>query len=247
MTRDPSAPGSRPGPVGTNGESSKLLSLLALAAGAATMPQSTNADVIFTDLSANPVLVSTNANLSFIITNLPGTARLGFQTYRRATAISSTRAVSVFQKAGFVHVKFQSFPIAGRNDFVVPVGAGLNWSQVAGLQTTAGLVAKANAGGPFPASFDKQYLLFQFTDSTQIGSPLRYGWVNLSLAYPGNGKYPELTIFGIAWDDTGALLAAGVTGVPEPGPMALLVLGALTLGAKGLRSWRRHRLQAGQP
>jgi len=202
------------------------------------MPQSADGDVIYTDLHANPVSVSTNANLSFIITNLPGTARLGFRTKNSATS----RLVSAVQNAGYFRVRFHSFPTQpGRNDFLVPVAAGFTWNQVAGLSTTGAAVGKANANGQFPVPFDNEYLVFKFKDSTQVGSPVRYGWVNVSLAYPGNGKYPEVTIFGYAYDNTGALLATGATGVPEPGPMALLVLGALTLGAKGLRSWRRHR------
>ena len=242
MKRDFSAPGLQPGSAGTNGDSSKLLSLLALAAGAAAMPQSANADVIFTDLSANPVSISTNANLSFIITNLPGTARVWFQTNKRATAISSTRVVSVRQNAGYVRLKTHSFPSqVGINAFVVPLPAGVTWNQVVGVSSASGALAKANAQGHFPNGFDKQYFVFKFKDSTQVGSPSLYGWVNFSVAYPGNGKYPEVTLFGYAFDNTGAFLATGASTVPEPGPAALLALGALTLGAKGLRSWRRHR------
>ncbi len=246
MTKDPIAPGSLPTVVGSNGESSKLLSLLALAAGAAAMPQTGNAAIIYTDLSANPVSIGTNAALSFIIDTLPGTARLGFQTNKRATAISSTRVVSAAQKAGFVKLKTHSFPTQqGINAFAVPVGAGLTWNQVVGVSSVSGAVGKANAAGPFPASFNDKYLVFEFKDSTQVGSPLRFGWINLSLTYPGTGKFPEVTIFGYAYDDTGAMLATGAGAVvPEPAPMALLALGALTLGANGLRSWRRRRSSA---
>ena len=59
------------------GDSTKLLSLLALAAGAIAMPQTGNADIIFTDLSASPVTVGNNATTNFLIDTLPGTARLG--------------------------------------------------------------------------------------------------------------------------------------------------------------------------
>src|SRR5438128_9395785 len=59
------------------GDSAKLVSLLALAAAAAAIPQSGKADIIFTDLSSNPVTVGNNTNSSFLVDTLPGTAQLG--------------------------------------------------------------------------------------------------------------------------------------------------------------------------
>src|SRR5690348_4090308 len=82
--------------------SSKLVSLLALAAGAVAMPQSGNADIIVTDLGTNFVTVGPNGNASFLIDNLPGTARLGFEAHEQMTLISASRVVSAAQKAGYV-------------------------------------------------------------------------------------------------------------------------------------------------
>ena len=87
---------------------------------------------------------------------------------------------------------------------------------------------------------NNKFLLFRFKDSTQPGSPLRYGWIRLGLANAaGNGNFPDIAINDYAWDTTGAQIIAGQ--VPEPTAPALLALGALTLGAKGLRSWRKNR------
>ena len=47
-----------------------------------------------------------------------------------------------------------------------------------------------------------------------------------------------LTIHDWAYDDTGAVLPAGV--VPEPASTGM-GLGALALGAAGLRRWRKTR------
>ena len=51
---------------------------------------------------------------------------------------------------------------------------------------------------------------------------------------------PTVTIYEYGYDDAGAQIATGE--VPEPSSAALLALGALTFGAKGLRSWRRNRV-----
>ncbi len=226
--------------AGKDGDASKLMSLLALASAALAMPQTGNADIIFTDLSANAPTVGTNASPSFIITNLPGTARLGFEAQHvQHTSIhqpASARWVSAFQSKGYVRLKTHS-------SFVVPVGRGLTWDQIPGpiVQTTFGEIGQflTNLKAHFPDSFDHMYLPFIFKDSTQVGSPLRYGWVEISLLNLATGPGPEVTIFGYAYDDTGAHLATGV--VPEPASITLLALGALALGAKGLRSWRRNR------
>ena len=212
------------------GDSTKLLSLLALAAGAIAMPQTGNADIIFTDLSASPVTVGNNATTNFLIDTLPGTARLGFVAFPTRVG-ATTRWVTAGQKAGYVRLKTNA-------SFVIPVNRGLTWNQVVGAESNFGRVASAN----FPNSFDHKYYIFTFKDSTQVGSPLRYGWLDVSLANPPSGV-PDLTIFGYAYDNTGAPIPTGQ--IPEPAPVALLALGALTLGAKGLRSWRRNRPASG--
>lgn len=228
---------------GNYGDASKLMSLLALASGALAMPQTSNADIIFTDLSANAPIVGTNASASFVITNLPGTARLGFEAQHvQHTSIhepASARWVSAFQSKGYVRLKTHS-------SFVVPVGKGLTWDLIPGpvVQTSFGKIGqfRTNIKTHFPDNFDHMYLAFTFKDSDLPGNPLRYGWVEISLLNPAAGPGPEVTIFGYAYDNTGAHLATGA--VPEPAPMALLALGALALGAKGLRSWRRNRVAA---
>src|SRR6266478_4517639 len=58
-------------------DSSKLMSLLALAAGALAMPQTSNADIVFTDLSSAPVTVGPLADPSYLL-NLPGTHHFSF-------------------------------------------------------------------------------------------------------------------------------------------------------------------------
>ena len=90
--------------------------------------------------------------------------------------------------------------------------------------------------------FSLEYALFRFTPSP---GQTDYGWILLSYSVTrglGNDPAlgPDLTLHSYAWDNSGALLPAG-TGVPEPDTMALTGLGALALGAVGLRRWRKSR------
>jgi hypothetical protein len=124
------------------------------------------------------------------------------------------------------------------------VSQPLLWGQIsAGLAEKAGF-GSATSSGHVGNSFSGLYLAFEFRDTTLTGNPMRYGWAGLSLAI-GNlasGDYPRLTVSGWAYDNTGAQIPMGATvPVPEPSSMALLALGALTLGASGVRSWRRNR------
>ena|ERR1044071_3911921 len=229
--------------AGNDGDSSKLMSLLALATGALAMPQTSNADVVFVDLSTNNATVSAGGNTSFVITNLPGLptggAQLGFQAHTKMTNITSSRWITAGQKQGYVRVKSAS-------SFVIPVGPGLTWNQVvsdghmhAAVKTVYGFVAAANYFGHAPNSFNEMYFPFIFKDNSLPGSPLRYGWIELNLSNPTSGNGPDIQLLGYAYQTDGTPIATGA--VPEPAPIALLALGALTLGAKGLRSWRRDR------
>jgi hypothetical protein len=215
----------------------KLVSLLTLATGAVAMPQTGHADIFYTDLSSSPVQVGYLTNSSYVIDNLPGDARLDFLTVLRS---NGSRIVVVGQAAGFVRLKTNSY-------FAVAASQSKHWDDIAGgsseAHPTAGV---ANPSGHNPLSFDNRYYAFKFTDITQ-GNATCYGWVKISLDNSdlsvGNG--PQVTIFGWAYDTIpDAQIRTGY--VPEPAPMAMLALGALTLGANGLRSWRRQRVPAGK-
>src|SRR5712691_11282500 len=89
------------------GDASKLVSLLALATGAVAMPQTSNADIIFTDLSGNPVHVGANSTPSFLISNLPGSAQFGFLFHQMVTntlTTGSARWIVAGQIAGYIRL-----------------------------------------------------------------------------------------------------------------------------------------------
>ena len=220
---------------------SRLMSLLAMATGALAMPQASDADIIFTDLSGNLVSVAGTNSATFLIDSLPGTARLGFcgHTILNPTLMLTSHTIRASQRAGYIRLKTNGA------DFVDLVGPGLKWSQIGDPNIPPSLnggVATARLDRHNPDSFDHLYMAFKFKDSTlPPADNVRYGWVDLGLLN-ANGAIPILTIFGYAYVDTGARIQTGI--IPEPAPIALLAIGALTLGAKGVRSWLRKRAAA---
>jgi hypothetical protein len=226
------APGSAPG-AQNKAETSKLISLLALAAGAATIPQTGIADIIYTPGGET---VSFDTSHFFTIMNLPGNAQIGFTAHAGGT-FSSIRSVTMGKRgSGYINMK------------VALLGPGRHWGTIAPSVSVAShaLLGTANDIGYGGRPFNNLYITFEFKDSSQAGDPLRYGWINLSMA---NGNlstfldYPKVTVNGWAYDTTGAQVPTGA--VPEPNSMSLLALGALALGAKGVRTWRRNRHQTG--
>lgn len=230
-------------------DSSKLISLLALATGAVAMPQTSHADIIYTDLSANPAHVGFGAGTSssYTFSGLPGTAQFGFQVHQQTVTTTTTmygvstnqrhgRTVTAGHVSGPVHAGAQ-----GANaGYAVPLPKDAAWDSnlvlyynvIVGFETTNKQVPGAN--------YDHQYLGWVFEDTTQ-GNMLLYGWVEVGVTL---GKYPSdmnVTIYGYAYDNTGAQITMGALPVPEPAPMGILALGALALGAKGVRAWRRNR------
>lgn len=127
----------------------------------------------------------------------------------------------------------------------VPVDLGASWSAGGSALFVNAAVGWASELGQSPASgYDHKYLAWYFEDA---GNP-RYGWaeVSLSIALVNPGSGANLTIWGYAYDNTGAKPTMGQMPVPEPTSGALLVMGAMALGARGLRQWRQKREAARQ-
>ena len=221
-------------------DASKLMSLLALATGALAMPQTSYGDVLFTDLSSNPVNVGPTADPSYLL-NLPGTHQFSFdvRTFAGTTLAGDIHAIIAGQRGGGLN-HYVNLKTDGAS-FAPTVAKSVTWDQVnlPGLYKYAIVGSSATYNGAhFPNAFNHQYLLFQFKDSTQ-GNKLLNGWIELSEAFPASGGGPILTVHGYALDTSGNALGAGI--VPEPSTGSLLAFGAMALGAAGVRSWRRNR------
>ena len=235
---------------GEQTDTTKLVSLLALATGAVVMPQTGNADIIYTDLNSGPVLMGYSGSIDSFRFSLPGTVNFGLA--RAQTTLTTATGSLTFKyrtviagdldAAAPVHGKIQQ----DANGFAVPQPFGAAWDQPGLALFFTAYVGSAGEGGHTPLNgYDHQYLAWQFSDSDQAGA-LRYGWMEISLSITTYPTGPNVTLYGYAYDDTGAKPTMGQQSVPEPTSMSLLALGALALGARGLRTWRRERDTAGK-
>ena len=230
-------------------DSTKLVSLLALAAGAIAMPQTGSADIIYTDLGGSPATVGFGSGSAEYLVSLPGTAVFKFARSQSTTSttfpITTNRyfrsvIAGDFGPPSSPPVKLQG--LASPNGFAAPQEFGQAWNQGLNLfyKVTVGTRSDSNGRRPV-ADYDHKYLAFQFGDST-AGNATRYGWIEVGLTVFGyNAGGPLVTIYRYGWDNTGAQPTMGQTPVPEPSSAAIVALGAMALGARGMRTWRQKR------
>jgi len=246
MKREMKTPSSAIGSVANSSDTHKLVSLLALATGAVALPQTGHADIIFTDLSSEPVLVGfAGLGTNEFLFTLPGTAQVGFERLSGGPFLTQPVSVQSFYTVRVVAGDRGGGAGGIRRDggfFAVPQVLGDAWSQEGvgtALNVTVGLATDLFAGRSPASDYSDRYLAWSFADSTQ-GGATRYGWVHINLDIVGfNAGGPTVTILGYAYDNTGAKPSMGM--VPEPSSGALLVMGALALGSRGLRKWRQNR------
>jgi hypothetical protein len=94
-----------------------------------------------------------------------------------------------------------------------------------------------------PGEFSSKYLLFKFTNSTH-GDRTEYGWVGMSGATiaVGDPTQMSVTFTGWAYDDSGAVIGAGITAVPEASTgVVSALLAAMVVGGAELRRWRKSK------
>ncbi|MGA3024786.1 MAG: PEP-CTERM sorting domain-containing protein [Bryobacteraceae bacterium] len=210
----------------------RLTSLAALGAGALTLGAGeAMADIVYVDLSGNPGKVGFDKgfNSSFNIP-LPGTG-IHFMTKTATTAGGAySSVVGAADKGGKAR-------LATSSGSLKLFKKNATWGNRASASTSAKVASRFStalgSGTGGDGTFSKQYALFSFP----AGAHTDYGWILLS-DFVSDTNGPDLTILGYAYDTSGNKIPAGDTGVPEPSTLAMAGLGALALGAAGVRRWR---------
>lgn len=225
----------------------KLGSLAAVGAGAVSMTVETaQAGVIVSDTLNTTIGFSSNSQptrgghtaAAHLFNTFAGGPIFGFKARSFGGGSTFSRSVTGYN-AGFQ----LAGPLIGN----FAGGAEFNPQGAVGNGFAVGRRNWGSSVSMYGSAFTDRYLLFRFAGTTTV-----YGWIEASLtltrannSFASNG--PNLTIIRYAYDDSGALLAAGDTGAaptPEPATLGETGAGALILGAEGLRRWRKARKQA---
>ena len=115
-------------------------------------------------------------------------------------------------------------------------GATAETPLVSTVSATSGFVTSVVAGTAFD-TIGTEYAGIKFKNDTT--GVVNYGWVELVTT--STTGFPA-TIVGYAYENTGAAITVGqIASVPEPGTTAALGFGALSLGAAGVRRWRKSK------
>ena len=244
----------------TTARRNSLKSLLTLASGAASLGVLTpaaEAAIEYHSFGAGQT-VGYGTGQPDISWSLPGGASITLN--RDANTAASHRIVAVIAGPGNLNLfgrqgdaRSAPSPYPGVN-VALRTNAGKTWNNAAGrigggafgniIRSSGGLSGGLYGGLYGPGAFStERYLLFQFTDSSR-GNQTEYGWVGMSRAtYDANDKTKmSVTFTGWAYDDTGAMIGAGMGEVPEASNVvAGALVSALVVGHTGVRLWRKHK------
>ena len=239
-------------------------SLFSLACAAACVPTQAEAAIIVGNINTTVGLGPSHSSLfqitlpDSIVLSLKATAN-AFANQVSATFLSLDPAYGIgnffaMQSGGRTFVPATNAVQGGDVAFRTGANSAINWGNAPGIVPSNFNAIIIGSGNIYssaisasvwklkgPGSFNTtKYLLFKFGSLT---TPL-YGWVEMTQATRSFQDPSAMSVtFGRwAYDDSGAFIGAGSV-VPEPSSAALLMGGALILGAAGLRRWRQQKQQ----
>lgn len=194
-------------------------------------------------VGSDVTVVNGVASASFTLA-LPGTNTFTIAGVNDPTGNRAPRWISMKAVGTYGRVKTAD---SVRWTSLVPASAGQKWSAMAGNPSTNGQFAgntSKHSHGAFPSGhYTDAYFGFVFKDTTQ-GGQLDYGWIEATLVHNAWNDL-DVQIVAYAWEPDGQELRAGVapSDVPEPasGPLGAMAVGAMMLGAAGIRRWKTAR------
>lgn len=220
-------------PRSKNASRKKRLKNYALLAGAAVaLPVSSQASVIFTNVS----LTTTGTNFFDLDVNGDGFNDLAFTAYANTTGSGgfqvAENTVGVFTGAQLV--------VDGSNNLIdLAPGATIDASNT--YLSGTGILSKEGITSIFPTDGTTPgYLGFQFTAIDGV----HYGYLQVSTLLGSKTTFDKIFVTQIAYDsskNTGIVIPTGTTppDVPEPDTLCLFAVGAI-----GIEILRRRRAKA---
>jgi hypothetical protein len=232
----------------------KWVSLSTLSVAGAAVGAHSLADVIVVPVNQN---FNYNSNTPFTL-DLPGINSMqvfstplpppppGSPPFSRSVALGGVAGATYFQVR-----RYAAGTWSGGTRKILQGGArGATWSNIGGTIGNVGILAATDTTfGPIgPSSYSHRLFAFRFKDTSPQGQgKVKYGWLEASSSGPSSPSNVPVTVEQYAYDNSGFPLPLGstISAIPEPSTTALAGLGALVLGAAGVRRWRKARQAAG--
>ena len=225
----------------------KWVSLSTLSVAGAAVGAHSLADVIVVPVNQN---FNYNSNTPYTL-DLPGINSMQvFSTqggqFTRSVALGGVAGATYFQVRRYAAATWSG----GTRKILQNGPVGATWSNVGGTVGNFGLLAATDTTfGPIgPSSYNHRYFPFIFKDTSPQGKgKVKYGWLEASSSGPSSPSNVPVTVERYAYDNSGFPLPLGstISAIPEPSTTALAGLGALVLGAAGVRRWRKAKQAAG--
>lgn len=217
-----------------NYSSSRMLGAVA-ALGAATVATQADAAIVFFDFTSN-----VNSAIPFnidgiylnVVTGATGTSGAGLgnvwdiNPYFTGTTAPPASFAAFAPTTGDLNRALIGVTGVGASALTLGTAIGPGGAFVTG----------ANSGSAFHASGG--YLGFRFTN--EATGAINYGWAQFTSTGANPPTAGSIRLVGYAYENAGLSINAGDTGV-IPEPTTVVTLGALAMGALGLRQWRRRK------
>jgi PEP-CTERM motif len=204
---------------------------------------------VLTSLSACGAVLAANSNTQAEIIATPVDMTVGFgggselasYTFNQlpggtfTLSRTSTHAIVIGGGTNPLKLNFRL-----QNGFVANGGAGKFYTSIGNGGGNGGPIASRTITGPLNSKFGASLGYIAFTFSPTVGTT-DYGYIAGTLT---DGTFAGLAfnIQSIAYDDTGVRIAMGA--VPEPSSLVLSAIGALVMGAAGVRKWKQDKAAA---